>query len=115
MPTSEAPVVLGLYSAGDRFYQLKDAGLDTEAEVEFTGPFPVRVWLLAFDAGDGDGWGRSRIERSGEIIDDYEHDVSGSGETQAVLVEVKSKKALKRLEAVFELCESVPKPLYGGG
>src|SRR4051812_19738815 len=95
---------------GDRgVIQFVDDGRSAKV---FDGPWPVRVWITATDSRDGDGWGRSRIERLGTIVEDYEHDVGAGDETRAVLVEVTNAKALRRLMLEFQYEDRVPKPLY---
>lgn len=69
-------------------------------EVPFAGPWPVAVWLLAEDGGDGNGWERSRLEAFGEVLEDFPHD----HDCQAVLLAVKSQEAFVRLFGRGEGC-----------
>lgn len=60
-------------------------------ETVYNGPWPVTVWLLSEDCGDGCGWNRNLLEKHGEVLEHHDHD------TQAVKLAVKTRESFTLL------------------
>lgn len=62
-------------------------------ETVYNGPWPVTVWLLSEDCGDGCGWNRSLLEKHGVVLEHHTHD----HDTQAVKLAVKTRESFTLL------------------
>ena len=74
-----------------------------DEEEVYTGPWPVRIFVLRRDFLDGRGAGIARLEKFGEIIEEYPlKDQHHEYTTYAVLLEVASAKDFLALDKLIE-------------
>ena len=69
-------------------------------ETVYDGPWPVTVWLLSEDCGDGNGWNRHLLEKHGEVLENHAND----HDTQAVKLAVRTKESYVTLFGYGDGC-----------